>query len=481
MVITILAKTLLILALLMLLPFLVGLIYGESSPSFYLSYLLPILGSVAVGLPLNFLIKPKNKKIYAKEGFVIVALIWIMMSLVSALPFTIGGVIPNYVDAVFETVSGFTTTGASILSDVESMPHSYLFWRQFTHWIGGMGILVFVLAIMPGYNEGTMHMFRAESPGPTVGKFVSKIRYTARILYLIYFALTALMTALLCFGEMNFFESLLHAFSTAGTGGYGSRNDSAMSFSNYTQIVIAVFMFIFSINFNVYFLIVIGNFKKAIRSEELRLFVIIEIAATLLIALNIMGQMNSFGEALKHAFFQVTSISSTTGFVSADFDKWPVFSKTILLLLMVIGACGGSTGGGIKVSRLAILTKSSYYDLKKLARPRLVKPIRYEGEAVDDATINTVKTFLVFWVLTVIVSTLLLSLDPFCTDFATPFTSTLTCISNVGPGLNGVGPTCNFSGYSHISKIWLSFIMLVGRLEIFPMLILFSPHVWKKK
>lgn len=480
MVIMILAKTLLIEALLMLMPFAVGLIYGENSTSFYLSFLTPIVCAIIIGLPLSF-IKPKNKSIYAKEGFVIVALIWIMISLFGALPFVIGGIIPNYIDAFFETVSGFTTTGSSILSTVENIPHSYLFWRSFTHWVGGMGVLVFVLAILPGYNEGAMHMFRAESPGPSVGKFVSKIRYTARILYLIYFALTVLMTIMLVCGEMDFFESLLHSFSAAGTGGYGLKNDSVASYSLYSQMVIAVFMFIFSVNFNVYFLVVIGNFKKAFKCEELRIFLIIVVVATFAIALNILSSVGNFGDALAQAFFQVTSISSTTGFASANFDTWPAFSQAVLVFLMMIGACGGSTGGGIKVSRLAILSKSSYYDLKKLAKPRLIKSVRFEGEVLDNKMVHTVKTFLVVWVILVIISTLLLSLDPYSTDFITPFTSTLTCIGNVGPGLSKVGPVCNFGGYSAFSKIWLSFMMLVGRLEIFPMLILFTPSAWKRK
>ncbi len=479
MVIRILAKTLIVEAVLMCLPFAVGLIYGEHSSTFFLSFAVPILGSMAIGLPLSF-IKPKNKQLYAKEGFVVVALIWIMISLVGALPFVISGVIPNYIDAVFETVSGFTTTGSSIMTDVESVPKSYIFWRQFTHWVGGMGVLVFVLAIIPGYDEGAMHLFRSESPGPTVGKLVSKIRYTARILYLIYSALSVLMVILLVCGEMNLFESVVHMFSVAGTGGYGVKNDSMISYGTYSQMVIAVFMVIFSINFNVYFLIIIGSFKKAFKCEEMWLYLAILAAATFAIALNVMDTMRSFGEALKHAFFQVSSISSTTGFASVNFDTWPVFSKAVLLCLMAIGACGGSTGGGIKVSRVGILAKSAYYDVRKLTKPREIKTLRYEGETVDGSTIRTIKTFLVIWVAIVIVSTLLLSLDPYSTDFTTPFTSTLTCLGNVGPGLSKVGPICNFSGYTALSKLWLSFIMLLGRLEIFPMLILFSPGAYKK-
>ncbi len=478
MVVKILAKTMLIEAILLCFPLIVGLIYGETNS--YLSYLIPIAGLIVLGLPLSF-IKPKNKSIYAKEGFVIVALVWILMSLVGAVPYVIGGVIPNYFDAFFETVSGFTTTGSSVISNVEIVPKSYLFWRSFAHWIGGMGILVFVLAILPGYDEGAMHVFRSESPGPSVGKLVSKMRLTARILYVIYFALSVILVVMLVCGEMDFFESLLHTFSVAGTGGLSIKNDSVMSYSLYSQMVMAVFMFIFSVNFNVYFLIIIGSVKKAFACEELRLYLIITVVATVAIALNILSSCVNFGEALSLAFFQVTSISSTTGFASANFDTWPLFSKCILIILMVIGACGGSTGGGIKVSRLAILTKSSYYDVKKLARPRSVYTVRYEGETLSEKVIYTVKTFIVVWLALVVVSTLLLSLDPYSTDFITPFTSTLTCIGNVGPGLSKVGPVCNFAGYSVFSKIWLSFLMLVGRLEIFPMLILFTPSIWKRR
>ncbi len=479
MVVKILAKAMLIEAILLIFPLIVGLIYGE--PTSYLSYLIPMVGLVAIGLPLSF-IKPKNKSIYAKEGFVIVALVWILFSLVGAVPFVIGGVIPNYFDAFFETVSGFTTTGSSVMVDVEVMPRSYMFWRTFAHWIGGMGILVFVLAILPGYDEGVMHVFRSESPGPSVGKLVSKMRFTARILYLIYFALSVILVIMLVCGEMNFFESLIHTFSVAGTGGLSMKNDSVMSYSLYSQMVMAVFMFIFSVNFNVYFLIVIGSVKKAFLCEELRHYLILTVLATVAIALNILSSCANFGEALSLAFFQVTSISSTTGFASTNFDVWPMFSKGILLVLMVIGACGGSTGGGIKVSRLAILSKSSYYDLKKLASPRSVHAIRYEGEVLSDKMVNTVKTFFVVWAGLVIVSTLILMLDGYCAnDFLTHFSATLTCIGNVGPGFNGVGPMLNFSQYSSFSKVWLSFMMLVGRLEIFPMLILFNPSTWRRK
>ncbi|MBO7344598.1 MAG: TrkH family potassium uptake protein [Clostridia bacterium] len=477
MVFNTLGKALLIEAILLLFPMFVGVLYQENT---FISYLLPILGLILVGAPLSFL-RVKDKSIYAKEGFVIVAMAWIALSLVGALPFVISGQIPNYVDALFETVSGFTTTGASILSDVEALSKSILFWRSFTHWIGGMGVLVFVLAVLPADCSGAMHVFRAESPGPTVGKLVSKLSYTARILYTIYFVMTFLETVLLLFGGLSFYDALLHAFSTAGTGGFGLYNDSVAHYDSvYVEMVIATFMLLFGVNFNVYYLILIKQVGKAIKSEELFYYLSMVVVATLLIAFNILSQVASFGQALRYSFFQVTSISSTTGFYTADFDKWPTFSKAIILLLMVVGASAGSTGGGMKVTRIALLIKSSFKQLKRLVNPRSVVSISFEKEPVPTEVERNVRTYFVLWALVAVSCFLLLTLDPNVNDLMSNLSATLACIGNIGPGLNLLGPTCNFGIYTPFSKILLSFVMLVGRLEIFPMLILFVPRTWKR-
>lgn len=483
MIISILGKTMLIEACLLLVPMCVGFIAGENT---YLSFIIPVAGLILLGLPLS-VIKVKYKSIYAREGFVIVALVWIIFSLVGAVPFVISSAIPNYVDAFFETVSGFTTTGASVLSDVESMPKSLMFWRTFTHWIGGMGVLVFVLAILPNNNNGVMHIFRAESPGPTVGKFVSKITFTARILYGMYIILTLIEIVLLLCGGMSIYDSVISSFATAGTGGFSNKNLSIGYYGNvYFEMVIAVFMFIFGINFNFFYLILIGNFRKAFCSEEVRTYFIIVVVATLSIALNILSSCANFGEALRYSFFQVTSISSTTGFSTADFDLWPAFSKCVLTILMIVGACAGSTGGGLKVSRLILLSKSAFSDTGKLISPRRVTSIKFEGEPMGADTIRNVKTLLVIWVILVIVSTLLLCTDSFVNtatdggDVITGLTATLSCIGNIGPGLSLVGPAMNYGGFNAVSKIWMSFIMLAGRLEIFPMLILFNPKTWRR-
>lgn len=480
-VFSILGKTMLMEALLLLIPMCVGFIYQENN---YLSFLIPILGLFALGFPLSRL-KSKDNSLYAKEGFIIVAFSWIILSLFGAVPFVISGEIPNYIDAVFETISGFTTTGATVLSSqqIDNMQKGVMFWRQFTHWIGGMGILVFVLAIMPANTAGVMHVFRSESPGPSVGKLASKLKFTARILYGIYIALTLIQVVLLYCGGLSVYDSFVMSFSTAGTGGFGVRGDSAMNYSSYIQIVLSVFMFLFALNFNVYYLLLIGNVRKALALEEIRTFTIITITSVLVIAINIFVSMSNiystFGEALKHSFFQVTSIASTTGLVSADFDTWPTLSKGILLLLTIVGACGGSTGGGIKISRLLILGKSATADFKKLTHPRAVVSSKLEGEYIDSDTARNARTFLIFWIVIVILSTLLLSLDT-CADLFSNFSATLACIGNVGPGFSFVGPTCNYMGYSYFSKTILSFVMLLGRLEIFPLLIIFIPRTWKK-
>lgn len=482
MIINVLGKTLVILAGLMLLPLIVGLCYGESN---YYSFLIPVLGLILIGMPLSY-VKVKDRGLYAKEGFVIVALSWIIMSVVGALPFIISGVIPNFFDALFETVSGFTTTGASVaaLSTTEmAMPYGIMFWRCFTHWIGGMGVLVFLLAVLPS-SGSAMHILRAEAPGPSASKLVSKIGRTARILYGIYLALTVVETVMLLFGGMNFYESMLAAFSTAGTGGFSIYADSMAHYNSvYIEMVIATFMFIFSLNFNLFYLIIIGQFTKAIRSEEFITFLLIVIASTLVIALNLTFSFNySFGQGLRRAYFQTASISSTTGFASDDFINWPTLSKSILMILMVIGACGGSTGGGIKVSRALILFKVTSNGIKKAVHPRAITNVKLEGETLSKEVERNTIVYFILWVIILALSTVLLSFDPACeNDLLTPFAATVTCIGNVGPGLTKlIGPFGSFASFNGFSKVILSIVMLAGRLEILPMIILFAPRTWRR-
>lgn len=480
MVLSIIGKTLIVEAVLLLIPMLVGIGNSENN---LIAFLIPILIALAIGVPLS-LIKKKDNNIYAKEGFVTVAIVWVLMSLIGSLPFYISKEIPNYIDALFETVSGFTTTGASILKNVESLSKATMFWRLFTHWIGGMGVLVFILAIVPGYNSGVMHVFRAESPGPTVGKLVSKLTRTARILYGIYIVMTLLETLLLVCGGNPFYDSLLLSFSSAGTGGFAIKNTGVADYSLYSQMVIAVFMFLYGINFNFYYLILIRCVGKAFKMEEVRWYFIIVVGATLLIALNLISQVGTFIGALPLAFFQVTSISSTTGLATANFDNWPAFSQAILMFLTIIGACGGSTGGGIKVARLGIFAKTTARDLRRLIHPRSVAFAKFEGQVVSDDTERNVKAYFLLWVFIVVVCTLVLSLD-FMSAGAfdglyTNFSASLACIGNVGPGFDAIGPMMNYSFYSPFSKCLLSLVMLIGRLEIFPVLLLFAPRTWKK-
>ena len=465
-------------AILMLIPLIVSFIYKENT---YLSFLIPIGSLALVGFLLS-LIKTDRKSFYAKEGFVLVGLCWIMLSLFGSIPFVISKEIPNFVDALFETISGFSTTGATILSteSLEGMSKSLLFWRSFTHWIGGMGVLVFVLAILPSSEGQNIFILRAESTGPQVGKLVSKVKVTARILYLIYLALTITQVIFLVFGEMNLFESIVHSFATAGTGGFGIKGDSLMSYSNYSQIVITIFMFIFGINFNIFYLIIIGKFIQAIKSEELWWYIGIVLLATTIITINIFSISQSFGVALKDSIFQVVSIMTTSGFVTTDFVKWPELSKIVLYILMLIGACAGSTGGGIKVSRIVILFKSARREIKKLVHPLSVSNIRFEGERVNETTVRGVVNYFVMIVLLLGAGVFIVSTDSFG-DFETNITAVTTCLNNVGPGFGNVGPMSNFSEYNELSKITLSFLMLVGRLEIYPMLLLFNPKVWLNK
>ncbi len=479
-VLNIIGKTMLICALLLAFPLLVGFIYQENE---WVSFVVPMAFLAIVGFIFS-IIKPDRKNIRAREGFVIVALTWIVISAVGCTPYMIAGYIPNFFDAFFESVSGFTTTGASILSDVEFLSKGMSFWRMFTHWIGGMGVLVFVLAILPGYNEGVMHVFRAESPGPSVSKLVSKISYTARILYTIYFVMTLMEIIALLLSGMSFYDSVVFSFSTAGTGGFSIKNDGVASYSVASQMIMAVFMFLFGINFNVYYLITLRQIGKAFKNEELRVYLIIVAIATLTITLDVffsaLTLYDNFGVALKDSFFQVTSIISTTGLTSTNYDlTFTTLSKSILVFLTILGASAGSTGGGIKVSRFVILIKSTFIDVKKQLHPRLIETVKLDNQPLANNTVSNVKTFFIAWLLLVLATVIILSLDAFGNLFSN-FSATLACIGNVGPGFDLVGPACNYGGYSAFSKLWLSLVMLAGRLEIFPMILLFLPNTWKK-
>lgn len=457
----------------MILPCIVAVIYQEKTG---IAFVITIVICLLFGLPLA-LHKPRSRVFFAKEGFITVALGWIVLSVMGSLPFFISGEIPHYVDALFEVVSGFSTTGSSVLSDVEALSNSMLFWRSFTHWIGGMGVLVFILAILPLAGGESMHLIRAESPGPSVGKLVPRIRSTAMLLYAIYFGLTVLQIILLLLGGMPLFDSLTVAFGTAGTGGFAIKNTSIASYSDYHQIVITVFMFLFGINFSLYYLILFKKIRGAIKSEELRWYLLIATGSIVLIALNI-GGFKGFLSSLKDVAFQVASIMTTTGFSTADFNIWPAFSKTILVLLMFIGACAGSTGGGLKVSRIIILFKTIGKELSFLIHNRSVKVLKLDGKKIEHETLRSVNVYIVTYILIFTFSALIISLDNF--DLITSFTAIVATINNIGPGLEIVGPNGNYGVFSDLSKFVLMVNMLVGRLEIFPILLLFAPATWKK-
>ncbi len=480
MVLSVLGKAMLIEATLLMLPLLVGVYFGENT---YLCFLIPMAGLFAVGTPLS-LLKSGDNSIYAKEGFIIVSLCWVVLSVIGSLPFIISGEIEGFSNALFETVSGFTTTGASALISVEGMSKSVMFWRILTHWLGGMGVLVFILAILPSAGAGLMYVFRAESPGPSSGKLVGKMRYTAQILYGIYVVMTFLEAILLLIGGMNLYDAVLNAFSTAGTGGFGIHDGSIAYYDNvYFEMVIAAFMFLFGINFNIFYLILTGNVLKALKSEELIVYVVMIVGASIVIALNILYTMESitnFWQAMRYSFFQVNTVTSTTGFSTADFAEWPELSRAILLFLTVIGASGGSTGGGLKVARMCILARSAQANIRRMIYPRSVVAVKFEGKTLSRETERGVLTYFILYVFIVCLCTVLLSCDAFGNVFDN-FSATLACISNVGPGVTKlIGPMGSYAGYSWISKIILSIVMLAGRLEIFPMLMLFVPRVWKK-
>lgn len=462
-------------AVLMAVPTVVAVIYGESP----LPFLITIAIAAAISLPF-VLLKPKNSRIFAKEGFVCVAAAWILLSAVGALPFVFSGAIPNYVDAFFETVSGFTTTGASILSAVEGLPRGILFWRSFTHWIGGMGVLLFVLAVLPSAGGQGIHLMRAESPGPIKGKLVPKMRQTALILYGIYFALSVIMVIALLLCGLPIYDALVNTFATAGTGGFSVLNNSIAGYANpAAEWVIAVFMLIFGINFNLYYFLLLRRFRDVIRDEELRVYLIVCAVATALIALNVCHLFASASDTLRASFFQVTTIISTAGFATADYNLWPEFSKTVLILLMILGSCAGSTAGGLKISRVLLLVKGIFREIRHILRPRSINVVRLNGEAVPDEVSRSALGYLTLYICIAASTVLLLSIDGF--NLETNFTAMLACLNNVGPGLGEVGPTGNFGAYSIFSKLLLAGNMLLGRLEIFPMLILFSPHTWKKR
>lgn len=476
-IVNVLGRILLLEAILMCFPIIIDLIYGESNWHYFL---IPMGCLLAISIPIIVLLKPKDMNMYAREGFVITALAWVIVSIVGAVPFCISGQIPSFIDAVFESVSGYTTTGASILQDVEALSHSMLFWRSFSHWIGGMGILVFVLALIPNQEGGSMHILRAESTGPNVGKIVSKMKITARILYAIYTVLTLACFIFLVAGKMPVFDAICHAVGTAGTGGFGIYNSSIGYYnSTYFEMVIAVFMVLFGINFNVYYLILIGKFAEVVKMEEVRTYFIIVILTTIMIALNIMHLYDGFGESLRYSFFQVATIISTTGYSTTNFDAWPTFAKIVLFILMIIGSSAGSTAGGFKISRMLILSKSSITDMRKMLHPRQVIKTKLDGDILSEDTIRNTKIYLVAYVGIIVVSLLLISIEGYG-GFETNLSAVIACFNNIGPGFELVGPNCNYSGYSAFSKIILSLDMLAGRLEIFPMLLLFSPTTWRK-
>lgn len=432
---------------------------------------------LAIGVP-RVMMGMKRKVFHARESLVTVSLSWVMLSVMGALPFFLSGTIPSFVDALFETVSGFTTTGASILPAVEGLPRCMLFWRSFTHWIGGMGVLVFLLSILPLTGGYHMNLMKAESPGPSVSKLVPKVQSTAKILYGIYIVLTLLEIVLLLLGGMPLFDALTTAFGTAGTGGFGVRNDSIAGYSPYLQYVITVFMILFGINFNVYFLILIRRAGQLIHSEELWTYLGIIGGSILAITINIRSMYGTLEETFRHAAFQVGSIITTTGFATTDFDQWPQFSRTILVLLMFIGACAGSTGGGIKVSRLLILMKTVRREFHCYLRPRETRCLRLEGHPLENEVVRSVNVFLITYVVLFSLSVLLVSLDEY--DLVTNFTAVAATLNNIGPGLNLVGPTQNFSLFSPAVKLLLTFDMLAGRLELFPVLLLFFHRTWKR-
>ena len=464
-----------------MLPALLISLYRNERNSVY-GFCSAIVITLVAAAILAVLCRRAKKGFYAREGLVCVGASWIVMSLLGCLPFYFSGEIPHFVDALFETVSGFTTTGASILSNVEGLSKGNLYWRSFTHWLGGMGVLVFVLALGRGGNQSdgyTMHLLRAESPGPKVGKLVPKMKDTATILYILYLFLTVLNVIFLLIGRMPVFDAICTAFGTAGTGGFGVRNDSIAGYSPYLQNVCTVFMLLFGVNFACYYMLFMKQIKNVFKDEELRFYLAVVAGSIVLITWNIRGMYDSLGETVRYAAFQVASIMTTTGFATTDFDLWPSFSKAILLGLMVIGACAGSTGGGFKCGRALLLLKSLRRNVRQILHPQKVQVVRMDHQMVQERVLDNINAYLAAYVLIVICSFIVISVDGFST--MTNFSAVLACFNNIGPGLEAVGPTCNFGGYSVLSKVILIIDMLAGRLEIFPILILLSKSTWTRR
>lgn len=459
----------------LMLPALVGLIYREDAA---LSYVIVAVICLVLGIFLTHK-KPSSSNLYTRDGFVTVALSWIVMSIFGAIPFVLSGDIPSYVDALFETISGFTTTGASILPDVEAVSHASTFWRCFSHWIGGMGVFVFIMAILPLMGGSTMNLMKAESPGPSVSKLVPHVKDTAKILYAIYIAITLIEIILLCAFKMPVFDAVCTGFGTAGTGGFGIKNSSIADYAPAIQIIVTIFMILSGINYSFYFCVLSKRIKDAFHIEEVRWYLLIILAAAGIIIFDTRDMYASLGESTRHAFFQVGSIITTTGYATTDFDLWPSMSKTVLVILMFIGACAGSTGGGMKVSRLVILFKTIKKELSLIMHPREIRKIRMDGHVIDHGTLRSTNVFLVIYFVLLLSSTLFISVDEF--DFTTNFTAVVSALNNIGPGLNLVGPTQNFSIYSAFSKFVLMFDMLAGRLELFPIMVLLMPSTWKRK
>ena len=464
-------------AVLMLCPMACSALFGEWD--IVLSFLWPALVLVALGMLLG-LRQPRNTTIYARDGLVIVALVWVLMSVFGALPFMISGEIPSFFDAFFEMVSGFTTTGSTILTDVEAMSRGLLFWRSFSHWVGGMGVLVFAMAVLPMTDGRAMHLMRAEVPGPTVGKISSKLQDSAKILYEIYFVLTVVEVIILCLGGMPLYDALIHSFGTAGTGGFSNKALSVGAYNNpFFEIVIGIFMLLFGINFNLYYFILLRHFRDVFRSEELRVYLGIVAFATITITINIASLYDSVGTALRMAFFQVASVMTTTGYATTDFNLWPNYARTVLVLLIFIGACAGSTAGGLKVSRIIIFFKAAKQDLNQMVHSHAITTVRFEGKPLDEKTLRGVHNYFNIYMLIFSASVLLASLDGM--DLITTVTAVATCFNNVGPGLELVGPMGSFADFSDPVKLLLTFDMLAGRLELYPMLVLFSPRLWRKR
>ena len=478
MILRFISKILMMESIFMIPAYLLSVGYKEDAAS--KAFLITILFTIVISAVLYMLTKGPKQKFYAKEGLVCVGICWIVLSLVGALPFFLSGSIPNYIDALFEIVSGFTTTGASILPEVESLSHGILYWRSFSHWIGGMGVLVLLLAVSTGNEQSkgfTMHILRAESPGPKVGKLVPKMKQTAEILYLLYILLTVLDIIFLLLGRMPLFDAICTAFGTAGTGGFGIKNDSIAGYSPYIQNVCTVFMLLFGINFSCYYLLLLRHFKSVFKDQELRLYIASVLVSIGMITWNLRGFYGSFGETLRHAAFQVASIVTTTGFATTDFDLWPAFSKGILLCLMLVGACAGSTGGGFKMGRLLLILKGLRRSVRQIVHPGKVEVVRVNGRPVDEKVMDNTNAYLAAYTLIMGLSFLLISLDNF--SVLTNISAVIACFNNIGPGLEQVGPACNFGDFSIFSKCVLIADMLAGRLEIFPILILFSRTTWK--